>query len=139
MEENKEQPEQNDYSDIKKKYPNLKPCQPGEVRNTKGRGKGTLNFATIIRKWLGAKEEIMNPLSGKVQKLTQLDIMTLQQIKAARNGDLQAFIALADRVDGKPVQKQLHAGDPDPDAVPIKGETTVTKQVIIYGDREIEF
>jgi len=91
----------------------LKPVQPGEVRNPKGRGKGVPNTATIIRKWLAAKEEINNPITGKKGRLTQLDIMILAQVKKARDGDVTSFGALLDRMDGKPLQKGLLGSDPE--------------------------
>lgn len=54
-----------------------------------------------------------NPLSGKWEKLTQLDIMILGAIAQARKGNVQALVALLDRTEGKPVQstKLLNAKD----------------------------
>jgi hypothetical protein len=76
----------------------------GQSGNPNGRPKGTLNASTIIRKWLEASEKIKNPASGKVEVLTQMDIITLSQIQKARKGDTSAFNALLDRVYGKPKQ-----------------------------------
>lgn len=90
-----------------KQKENLKPAQAGEPgRNPNGRPKGSLNSKTIIAKWMKAKEKIKHPITGEEVKLTQLDIITLGQLKEARGGNTQAFNALLDRLEGKPMQKQ---------------------------------
>ena len=83
---------------------NLKPFKKGQTGNPNGRPKGSLNASTIIKKWLEASENIKNPATGKVENLTQMDIMTLSQIQKARKGDTSAFNSLLDRVYGKPKQ-----------------------------------
>lgn len=111
---------------------NLKPAQPGEIKNPKGKPKGTLSAKTIIKKWLKGKEEIINPITRKPEKMTQLDIMILKQVEKARKGDTGAFTALLDRMEGKPKQ-QVEAVDGD-------GNTVVpVRQVFRVGDKEIEF
>lgn len=118
-----------------KGYANLKPVKPGEIRNPKGRGKGNLNTATIIKKFLLSKELLeKDPITGKPCKRTQLEIMTLKMIQEARNGNVQAFNTLLDRVDGKPVQKSIVSGDPD--GVPIQVERQV---IILPGGQEVIF
>lgn len=104
-----------EMSDAKRRQiANLKPVKPGEVRNPAGRGKGNLNTATIIKKFLLSKEAILkDPITGKPSRRTQLEIITLRMIQEARDGNVQAFNTLLDRVDGKPVQKSIVAGDPD--------------------------
>jgi hypothetical protein len=69
--------------------------------NPKGRGKGNLSAKTIIRKWLEAQEKAKNPVSGQMEKMTQLDIITLKQLEKARKGDTNSFNALLDRTEGK--------------------------------------
>lgn len=88
----------------KKQLANLKPPAKGEVRNPKGRGKGTLNHKTVLRKWLGLEEEIKNPVTGQKESLNQLDIITLAQLKEARKGNTHAFKALLEHTYGKPKQ-----------------------------------
>lgn len=88
---------------------NLKPIQPGEVRNPNGRPKGTPNFKTVLGKWMRIKELTVNPITKKTMKLSQQDIVALAMIKEARNGNVQAFVAISDRMDGKPEQKQINA------------------------------
>ena len=75
----------------------------GTSGNPKGRPPGP-NAKTIIKKWLLAKEQMKNPISGTTETLTQLDIISLAQLVKARKGDTAAFNALLDRVDGKPKQ-----------------------------------
>ena len=87
-----------------KSIQNLKPATKGEVRNTKGRGKGTPNASTVIKKWLLAGEKVKNPLTNKMEVLTQTDLITLGQLVKARKGDTAAFNALLDRAFGKPKQ-----------------------------------
>jgi hypothetical protein len=89
----------------------LKPQRRGEPsHNPNGRGKGTLNAKTVITKWLEASEDVKNPIGGAIEKLTQLDLITLAQIKKARSGDTFAFNALLDRFAGKPVQEIQNTG-----------------------------
>lgn len=90
-------------------YPNLKPAKPGEVRNPNGRPKGTPNFKTVLGKWMKIKEMTVNPITKRTMKLSQQDIVALAMIKEARNGNVQAFVAISDRMDGKPEQKQINA------------------------------
>lgn len=78
--------------------------------NPAGKIKGTVSSATIIRKWLEAKEKAKNPLNGKEQKLTQMDIMVLKQLERARKGDTAAFKELLDRMEGKAMQRQEITG-----------------------------
>jgi hypothetical protein len=92
----------------------------GEVLNPKGRPKGALSAKTIIRKWLEVKQAQKNPFTGKMQKLTQLDIAVLKLIEKARKGDVQALNALLDRMEGKPKQAIESSG---PDGAPISTET----------------
>ena len=110
----------------KKSIDNLKPAQEGEVRNPKGRPKGSKSSATIIKKWLKAKEEGTDPITKKKKKLSQLDIIILKQLVKARKGDTKAFVALLDRAEGKPKQLNEHSG---PDGTPIPAEI---KHTVIF-------
>lgn len=73
--------------------------------NPGGRPGGSLSSRTIIRKWLEAVEKAKNPLSGKDESLSQLDIITLKQLEKARKGDTKAFSELLDRMEGKSIAK----------------------------------
>ena len=82
----------------------LKPPQKGEVRNPKGKPKGTLNASTIARRWAETEQMTKNPLTGGDERLTQADLMTLAQIKNAQSGDLNAYKEIMDRAYGKVVE-----------------------------------
>lgn len=111
---------------------NLKPAQPGEVRNPKGKPKGTLAAKTVIKKWMSGKEVIMNPITRKPVKMNQLDIMVLKQIEKARKGDTNAFNALMNRMEGMPKQQVENVDGEGNTLIPVR-------QVIKIGDKEIEF
>jgi hypothetical protein len=76
----------------------------GQSGNPKGRKPGTPNARTIIKRWLEAQEKAKNPISGKVENLSQMDIITLAQLIKARKGDTMAFRELLDRAEGKATQ-----------------------------------
>ena len=80
---------------------NLKPFKKGQSGNPNGRPKGSRNRRTIVRKWLEAKEEIKNPITGETELVEQSDIMVLGLIKKARKGDVSAFKELMDSGYGK--------------------------------------
>lgn len=103
-----------------KSLKNLKPLPKGKTHNPNGRPKGSPNASTIIKKWLGAGEKIKNPLTQKVELLTQTDLITLGQLVKARKGDTAAFNALLDRAFGKP--KQTVDIDHTTDGEPITNE-----------------
>jgi len=84
---------------------NLRPAKKGEVRNPKGKPKGTRNRSTIAREWLEVSQYITNPITGEKEKLEQQDIMTLGIIKKARDGDVNAYKALMDSAYGQPLQQ----------------------------------
>ena len=84
---------------------NLRPAKKGEVRNPKGKPKGTRNRSTIAREWLEVTQFITNPITGEKEKLEQQDIMTLGIIKKARDGDVNAYKALMDAAYGQPLQQ----------------------------------
>ena len=84
---------------------NLRPAKKGEVRNPKGKPKGTRNRSTIAREWLEGSQYITNPITGEKEKLEQQDIMTLGIIKKARDGDVNAYKALMDSAYGQPLQQ----------------------------------
>lgn len=80
---------------------NLRPAKKGEVRNPKGKAKGIQNASTIARRWAETEQDTKNPLTGRDERLTQADLMTLAQIKNARGGDLNAYREIMDRAYGK--------------------------------------
>src|SRR6056297_3997170 len=76
----------------------------GETLNPNGRPKGSKNRSTIAKKWLEAQDTIKNPITGKNEKLSQEDVMTLAMIKEARKGNVNAYSKLMDSAYGQPKQ-----------------------------------
>lgn len=72
---------------------NLIPAKPGEVRNPKGKPKGTRNRSTIVREALEAI------LAGTDQQV--VDGITAAAIAKALTGDIPAFKELMDSGYGK--------------------------------------
>jgi hypothetical protein len=84
---------------------NLKPFKQGfdERRNLEGSGK---RRSTIARKWLEVEVNEKNPLTGLAEKLSYEDIITLAQIKKAKeDADTNAYKALQDSAYGAPKQE----------------------------------
>ena len=85
---------------------NLKPAwEKGESGNPNGRPKGTKNRSTIAKKWLEVEQDLKNPLTSEVERMSQEDLMTLALIKRAREGDVNAYKALMDSGYGSPLQQ----------------------------------
>tara|TARA_R110002012_G_scaffold314634_1_gene527565 strand:- start:1660 stop:1998 length:339 start_codon:yes stop_codon:yes gene_type:complete len=84
------------------KEDNLKMFSSTYQPKKNGRPKGSLNRATIAKRWLNTLENVKNPMNGEMQFLTQEDIMTLSLVRKARNGDVQAYKALMDSAYGSP-------------------------------------
>ena len=84
------------------KEDNLKMFSSSYQPKKNGRPKGSLNRATIAKRWLNTLENVKNPMNGEMQFLTQEDIMTLSLVRKARNGDVQAYKALMDSAYGAP-------------------------------------
>jgi hypothetical protein len=82
-----------------------KPWQKGESGNLKGRPKGSKNRSTIAKKWLEVNQRAKNEVTGSIEDLTQEDLITLAQIKKAKDGDVAAYKALLDSAWGSPVQQ----------------------------------
>jgi hypothetical protein len=80
----------------------------GQSGNPRGRPKGARSRSTIVQEWLECSEMIVNPLTGKNQRLQESDIITLALIKKARKGDVQAFKELMDSGYGRTVNQIDH-------------------------------
>ena len=79
--------------------------QKGESGNPNGRPKGSKNRSTIARQWLEVNQDIKNPLTSEIERMSQEDVMTLALIKKARSGDVNAYKALMDSGYGSPLQQ----------------------------------
>jgi hypothetical protein len=101
---------------------NIIPPKKGEIRNPKGRGKGTRNRSTIVKYWIEAIENTTNPITKKIEDLSQADLMTLAMIKKARKGDVSAYKELMDSAFGKITDKTELTGAGGKDLIPKKIE-----------------
>lgn len=70
-----------------------------------GRKKGSKNRSTLAKKWLEVNQKAYNDITGLEEVLTQEDLMTLAQIKKAKEGDVNAYKAIMDSAFGSPVQQ----------------------------------
>jgi hypothetical protein len=71
--------------------------KPGHNKS-KGRPKGSLNMTSILKKYLSGT------LNGN--SLPSKDMVVLELIKKAIEGDVTAMKYIIDRVDGKPTEKR---------------------------------
>lgn len=79
----------------------LHPAQKGEVRNPKGKPKGSRNFKTIIREVLDTNCTVNG------EESTYFDAMVVSQIRKAVEGDTSAFKEIRDTLEGRPAQKNI--------------------------------
>lgn len=76
----------------------------------RGRIPGVPNSATRLARFLKLTQEGENPVSGKIEKFSVLELMDLQQIRAALDGDLKAYTEILDRIEGKVTTQVEHSG-----------------------------
>lgn len=76
----------------------------GVSGNPAGRPKGAKNRSTTARRWLEVDQKAKNPLTGVEEIMSQEDLITLAQIKRARQGDVNAYKALMDSAYNMPKQ-----------------------------------
>jgi hypothetical protein len=89
---------------------NIIPPKPGEVRNPNGRGKGTKNRSTILKKWLKTKITIKHPETKEDMKVTLADAIALGILKEAVKGNVAAFKEINDTLYGKIKDEIEHSG-----------------------------
>lgn len=95
----------------KKHHPgseNLKPIKKGEVRNPKGRPKGSKNVTTLLKKML-ERNILYEDMEGVPTELTIAEAITNNMLKTALNSfdkkdQLKAMDMVLDRTEGKPIQ-----------------------------------
>lgn len=75
--------------------------KPGQSGNPKGRPKGIPNAATRMKRFLEMSMKTTNPVTKTAEKLTIAEIMDLQIIAKAIQGDLAAWEKINDRLEGK--------------------------------------
>jgi hypothetical protein len=95
---------------------NLKPVVKGEVRNPRGRPKGSLNMATRVRKimkrkidWDKINIKDIERLKARYGNKPLADAMILVQASKALTGDTQAFNALREAGWGRMVNVEGEA------------------------------
>lgn len=80
---------------------NLIPAKKGEVRNPKGRTKGSRNRSTIVKHWLEMTKKGRNPITEMAEVLEIQDHLTLALIGKALKGDVNAYRELMDSAYGR--------------------------------------
>lgn len=73
----------------------------GKSGNPKGRPKGSPNWKKLFEEILATEKEIMNPLNGKAEKLTQFQITVLKLFQQASKGNMSAIKEILERAMGK--------------------------------------
>jgi hypothetical protein len=86
-------------------------AEKGDVLNPKGRGKGTLNFKTVLERYLDLVTKSADPITGEVAERSMREQIVLQLIAKAQAGDLAAIKDLLDREMGKPSESVKLLGD----------------------------
>jgi len=87
---------------------NIIPPKKGEVRNPKGKPKGTLNRSTILKKWLEVKTKVKRPDNGSEEMVSLSDAIALGIIRQAMKGDVNAYREIMDTLHGKITDKIDH-------------------------------
>jgi len=99
---------------------NIIPPKKGEIRNPKGKPKGTKNRSTILKKWIKVRVTIQdkaNPSLKTVHGTVEDEIM-LALINRARKGDVQAIKEINDTLYGKIPNYEILAGDKENPLIP---------------------
>ena len=78
--------------------------KPGESGNPAGAPKGVPHSSTRLKRLLELTENLTNPITQTVEGFSVAEQLDLAQIIKARKGDTRAYIALLDRLEGRPQQ-----------------------------------
>lgn len=87
---------------------NLKPFPPGVSGNPNGRPKGVENSKTRLTRLLALTKKKPNPVTGKLEDFSILELMDAALVKKALTGDTKAYQEILDRYEGKAVQKNIN-------------------------------
>lgn len=79
----------------------LHPAQKGEVRNAKGKPKGTPNTKTRMLKLFSLVVKKTNPITGNEEPFTGAEMLDMAIFGKALSGDVPAYREIMDRVEGK--------------------------------------
>jgi hypothetical protein len=87
---------------------NLKPfSSENQPKNRRSR-KGVLNRSTVLKKWLYAEAQILNPGTFQKEKGTAEDEIILALLRRAKAGNVQAIKEVLDTVYGKQSNTNLN-------------------------------
>lgn len=90
---------------------NLKPFTGADdPRRMNGKPKGMEHSSTRLKRLLSLSEKMANPVTGEIEGFTVLEQMDLALIIKARKGDIKAYQAVMDRLEGKPPQAIKYDG-----------------------------
>jgi hypothetical protein len=94
-------PHNRPYKVGKGRPPKEHQIKPGERRNPKGRPKGSLNVATVVKRTASAKVTIL--VGGRKKSVTVLEALTKQLFNQAISGNsraIQLCLALLQQIEG---------------------------------------
>jgi hypothetical protein len=80
---------------------NIIPPKKGEIRNPKGKPKGTPNTKTRMLKLFSLVVKKQNPITGKEEPFTGAEMLDMALFGKALSGDVSAYREIMDRVEGK--------------------------------------
>ena len=87
-----------------KKFGEQTRFQKGVSGNPKGKPKGSLDSKTVLKKLLEHVVRGVNPLTGEEGEFTNLELMNGAILLKAQSGDVAAYNAIMDRLEGKAKQ-----------------------------------
>jgi hypothetical protein len=86
---------------------NLIPIKSSEQAREMGKKssrKGIPNTKTRLKRILELEQKLKNPVTGEIETFTVAEQMDIKIIEKARKGDIKAYNAILDRLEGKPNQ-----------------------------------
>lgn len=99
-----------DYEVGRGKPPMHSRFKKGVSGNPKGPPKGYTHSKTRLRRLLDLTEKRKNPVTGEIEDFSVLEQMDMAMIVKARQGDIKAYQAVLDRLEGKPSQAMTFDG-----------------------------
>lgn len=104
---------------------NIIPPKKGEIRNPKGKPKGTKNRSTILKRWVEVSVKIKDKSNPLLKEYigTVEDEIILALISEARKGNIQAIKEIQDTLHGKIPDKSELTGAGGKDLIPPRALT----------------
>lgn len=69
-----------------------------------GRQKGSLTFASHLKKYLNKKITLENPLTGEKERKEAIEHLIIRLVAKGLNGDLGSIKEMINRIDGKAIE-----------------------------------